>query len=112
MTSINWIDFFILTFASFRITHFIVFDEITAFIRRPFMSEVFKEDPSGNTEKYIEIKGSGLRSWIGKLLSCYWCTGFWSALGVVLAYIYLPFAFPILLVFAVAGAAAILESKI
>ncbi|MDS9471060.1 DUF1360 domain-containing protein [Sporosarcina pasteurii] len=112
MTSINWLDFFILIFASFRITHFIVFDEITAFIRMPFISEVFKEDSSGNMEKYIEIKGAGLRAWIGKLLSCYWCTGFWSALGVVLIFIYFPIAFPILLVFAVAGAAAILESII
>ncbi|MFK2824585.1 DUF1360 domain-containing protein [Bacillus sp. B190/17] len=112
MTTIDWFDFIILSLASFRLTHFIVFDEITSFIRRPFMNEIFKEDSSGNIETYIEIKGTGLRSWIGKLLSCYWCTGFWCSLGVVLSYIYLPFTFPVILVFAVAGVAALIESKI
>ncbi|WP_100330280.1 DUF1360 domain-containing protein [Bacillus xiapuensis] len=109
---INLLDFFILILASFRLTRLIVFDEITGFIRRPFISEVIREDETGTAETYIEIKGTGLRRWIGKLLSCYWCTGFWCALGVVLSYHCLPASYPLLLVLAIAGGAAVIESKI
>ena len=111
MLVIEWLDFFILILATFRLTHLIVFDEITSFIRKPFLTATIQENASGQLEEIIEIKGSGLRHFIGSLLSCYWCVGFWCSLITVLTYYYFPAAFPILLVFAVAGAAAFIESK-
>jgi len=112
MYEMNWIDFIIIILAAFRITRLIVFDEITSFIRNPFLAVIEKEDETGGKELVIEIKGRGLRRFIGKLLSCYWCTGFWVSLGVVCAYYILPDSFPVLIVLAVAGAAGIIESKI
>ncbi|MGG3479648.1 DUF1360 domain-containing protein [Peribacillus frigoritolerans] len=111
MLVIEWLDFFILIMATFRLTHLIVFDEITSFIRKPFLTATIQENASGQLEEIIEIKGSGLRHFIGSLLSCYWCVGFWCSLISVLTYYYFPAAFPILLVLAVAGAAAFIESK-
>jgi hypothetical protein len=108
---IEWLDFIILILATFRLTHLIVFDEITSFIRKPFLTATIQENASGQLEEIIEIKGSGLRHFIGSLLSCYWCVGFWSSLITVLFYYYFPAAFPIILIFAVAGAAAFIESK-
>jgi hypothetical protein len=112
MFHVEWIDFVIIILASFRLTRLIVFDEIAAFIRKPFLSVTVKEGLSGQMEQVIVIKGEGVRYFIGSLLSCYWCVGFWCSLGVVIVYFCFPFTFPFFLVFAVAGAAAVIESKI
>lgn len=112
MISIEWIDFVILILASFRLTRLIVFDEITFFIRRPFLSVSYQENESGVLIEHIEIKGSGVRYWFGKLLSCHWCVGIWSSIGIVFIYLSLPLLYPVLLIFAVAGAAAFIQSKI
>ncbi|MDQ7862783.1 DUF1360 domain-containing protein [Peribacillus frigoritolerans] len=50
--------------------------------------------PTGQLEEIIEIKGSGIRHFIGSLLSCYWCVGFWCSLITVLIYYYFPAVFP------------------
>ncbi|MDP4085064.1 MAG: DUF1360 domain-containing protein [Bacillota bacterium] len=112
MHTINWLGLFVVIFASFRITHLIVFDEIAAFIRKPFLEIVTQKDSNGEEESVLHPKGKGLRHFIGKLLSCYWCTGFWCSVAVVLIYLYVPVMFPILLIFAVAGASSMIESKI
>jgi hypothetical protein len=112
MFEINLIDLIVIILAAFRLTHLIVFDEIAAFIRNPFISVIEKEDSAGNKDIVIEIKGKGIRHFIGGLLSCYWCTGFWVSLGTILTYFYLPILYPVLLIFAVAGAASVIESKI
>jgi hypothetical protein len=112
MYSLNWIDLFIVILASFRLTHLIVFDKITSFIRRPFFSVKIEENDFGQLEEKIEMKGTGIRNLIGSLLSCFWCVGFWCSLFVVFIYFYFPFTFPFFLVLAVAGAAAVIESKI
>jgi hypothetical protein len=112
MFHVDWFDLVILILASFRLTHLIVFDQITAFIRKPFISVIVVENESGEWEERIEIKGTGLRRFIGTLLSCYWCSGIWCSLAVVIIYFYFPVSFPIFLVLAVSGAAAVIESKI
>lgn len=112
MYSLDWIDLFIIIFASFRLTHLIVYDKITSFIRRPFFTVNIIENNFGQLEETIEIKGTGIRHVIGTLLSCFWCVGFWSSLIVVFIYFYFPITFPFFLVVAVAGAAAVIESKI
>jgi hypothetical protein len=112
MHEINWIDLVIIIFASFRITHLFVFDEIAQFIRKPFIEIVEAEDLDGNKDVSIQIKGTGIRHFIGSLLSCYWCTGFWVSVGIVLVYFFVPVLYPVLIIFAVAGAAAVIESKI
>ncbi|MFS0865184.1 DUF1360 domain-containing protein [Fredinandcohnia sp. 179-A 10B2 NHS] len=106
-------DFLILSLASFRLTRLLVYDKITEFIRRPFHDIIEEELPDGTIEEYIQIKGTGIRKWIGELLSCHWCTGVWSAgfLYVVYEY-YFNLSEPLLFIFAVAGLAAIVESII
>jgi hypothetical protein len=112
MFQINWIDLIIIILATFRLTHLIVFDEITSFIRKPFITVTIIENSLGELEPKVEIKGTGLRHFIGSLLSCYWCSGLWCSIFVVIIYCCFPFTFPVFLILAVAGGAAILESKI
>lgn len=111
MFGISLLDLIILVLASFRITHLIVFDEITSFIRKPFLLVSYDLDSSGQLVRNVQYKGTGLRRWIGSLLSCHWCVGVWVAAGIVVLYFFLPVAYPLLLVFAIAGAAAVIETK-
>ncbi|MGG0935309.1 DUF1360 domain-containing protein [Brevibacillus centrosporus] len=111
MFDLSWIDLTILVLASFRLTHLIVFDEITAFLRNPFFTVTYVTDATGQLLRQIDFKGGKIRSWIGRLLSCYWCVGIWVALVVVGLYLYVPAAYPLLLLLAIAGAAAVIETK-
>ncbi|RSK26512.1 DUF1360 domain-containing protein [Bacillus sp. HMF5848] len=102
--------FVLFCLACYRFTRLIVFDEITSFIRAPFHDEVAEVDEEGNEETYIVIKGNGLRAWIGKLLSCFWCTGMWVAIALYGLYILVPtILIPIIYIGAIAGTAAFLE---
>jgi hypothetical protein len=107
----TWIYLTLFVFATFRLTRLIVFDKITTFIRKPFHKIVEDQDEEGNRITYLEIKGKGLRRWIGELLSCYWCTGIWCAVGIYFSYVAVPhIAIPIITILAIAGCAGIVES--
>ncbi|MCM3568569.1 DUF1360 domain-containing protein [Neobacillus mesonae] len=112
MFHVTWIDLIIIILASFRFTHLIVFDDITSIIRKPFVTTSNEKDALGELVQNIEIRGTGIRHFIGSILSCYWCCGLWCSIVVVLIYFYFPVTFPIFLILAVAGAAAVIESKI
>lgn len=111
--NIDLLNFIILGLASFRLTRLIVFDKITEFIRHPFFDEIEEEGEDGTMEVYYLPKRTPIKKFIGELLSCYWCTGVWISALVVAGYLLLPTIFvPIILVFAIAGLAAILESVV
>lgn len=106
----NWLDLFLLVFASFRLTRLIVYDTITEFLRSPFHDIVEETLEDGTTETYIEVKGDGLRYWIGELLSCHWCTGIWTAAFLYAGYALLPQLFmPGITVLAIAGIASVIQ---
>ncbi|MDQ7794383.1 MAG: DUF1360 domain-containing protein [bacterium] len=80
-------DLALLILASFRVTHLIVFDTITAPVRE------------------------ALRRPLGPLITCFWCSGFWVSLALFLGYVYLPLVFrPVVIVFAIAGGQSFLEA--
>ncbi|HAQ08683.1 MAG TPA: sporulation protein [Bacillus bacterium] len=107
----NWLDLFLLVFASFRLTRLIVYDTITEFIRAPFHETVVETLADGRKDTYIEIKGSGIKYWIGELLSCHWCTGFWCSVIIYGAYEFYPhISLPFISIFAIAGIASIIQS--
>jgi hypothetical protein len=109
----QWFDFILLIFASFRLTRLIVYDTITEFLRRPFHKTIEETLPDGSTETFIEIKGTGIRYWIGELLSCHWCTGFWCTILIYLSYLLWPtYANPVITILAIAGCASILQTFI
>ncbi|MED1202539.1 DUF1360 domain-containing protein [Heyndrickxia acidicola] len=109
----TWYALFLLSIASFRLTRLIVYDQITSFIRRPFHEEIEETGPDGTVETYIQIKGKGLRHWIGELLSCYWCTGIWCAALLYLLWCLAPrIAEPAVLILAIAGIGSVIETVV
>lgn len=110
---ISWFDFILFSLAVFRLTRLFVFDQITSFLRAPFMMDYEETNDQGNKEIYVIPREGGLRGFIGELLSCYWCTGIWVAIGLWgLFELYPNFAEPFIIIAAIAGFAAIIESAI
>src|SRR3954470_13984770 len=108
---ITFLELSILALSSFRLTRLFVFDKITAFIRNFFIDEIEETDEKGETAIYLVPKKGIVKGFMGELLSCYWCTGVWSSIALCALYLILPtIALPILLVLAVSGLAAIIET--
>nr|WP_232243153.1 DUF1360 domain-containing protein [Paenibacillus sp. GSMTC-2017] len=101
----------VLILACYRLTRLIVFDDITSFLRKPFLEEQYKTNEDGKIVAVIEEKGGVIRAFFRRLVTCYWCVGIWSSIIVVIAYVIIPSIIsPVLLVLAIAGAAGVLES--
>jgi hypothetical protein len=110
LADLNMTVALLLGLASFRLTRLIVYDKITEFIRRPFFDEIEEQDDNGNTEIYLIPKKDGVRSWIGELLSCYWCTGIWmSMILAALNLIQSKFVDYFIIVLAIAAIGSIIE---
>lgn len=81
----------ILILASFRLTHLIVFDSIMEPVRSRLENLPF----------------------IGPLISCYWCCGIWVSAALLLFSMVWPGpSFPVMLILAIAGGQALLESLV
>lgn len=108
--NITLMELLILALASFRLTRLIVYDQITEFLRKPFLEEQ-TEIEDGKEEIYVVPKEHPILGFFGKLLTCHWCTGIWSAIIIFVSFFLYPaVAVPILLILAVAGLAAIIET--
>jgi hypothetical protein len=109
----NILQLIVMGLAVFRITHLIVYDKITEFLRAPFFDEQEEIDENGVQEIYLVPKNSGVKGWVGELLSCHWCTGIWVAAGSYLFYISNPdIASPVITIMAIAGIASIIEAVV
>ncbi|PWU68706.1 DUF1360 domain-containing protein [Gracilibacillus dipsosauri] len=103
---IDWLTYLILLLASYRLTHLIVFDKITEFIRNPFLKKEIVTDEKG--EEHVKKVPT---SKFGYLLNCYWCAGIWSAIFITIAFIWIPdFSWPVIFILSIAGGQAILET--
>ncbi|MFD2679729.1 DUF1360 domain-containing protein [Bacillus seohaeanensis] len=110
---LNFFQLLIMGLAVFRMTHLIVFDKITEFLRAPFFDEEKEISESGEEEIYLIPKKGGWKGFIAELISCYWCTGIWVTVGLYIGYSWIPIiAGPFITILAVAGVAAILESVV
>ncbi|MGE5675020.1 MAG: DUF1360 domain-containing protein [Mycobacterium leprae] len=85
------LELLLLILASFRLTHLIVFDGITEPIRE-FLAN---------------------RPFLGPLVQCHWCMGVWvSGFLLLLHFLWPPVGNVLILLLAVAGGQALLESWI
>lgn len=105
-----WFEFFLIAFATFRLTRLLVYDRITAFIRNPFHEVREETELDGTVVEVFYVKGNGLKRFIGELLSCHWCMGVWCAAFLFAGITLFPVVFhPILYILAVAAAGSLIE---
>lgn len=106
MPDLTWMEYVMLILASYRLTHLIVFDKITEFIRNPFMRKKKIVHQDGK-EEFKKVP----TSMFGYLLNCYWCAGIWSAILLGGAYILFPnITSFIIFILSIAGAQSIIET--
>lgn len=116
--STSLLTFVILSLASYRITHFIVLDELLG-------SYPDEENPRGTGVRKLadlcfytdEGNDRGpIRGWFAKLVTCVWCTGVWVSFAVVLSWMRLaPWNMNVdgwLLFIGIAGAQGFLASRL
>lgn len=85
----TWLNLALLIAASFRLTHLIVFDSIMEPVRTAL----------------------GRVRFVGEVVTCYWCCGVWVSAALVGAHLLWPaVTFWVVLIFAVAGGQAIVET--
>jgi hypothetical protein len=94
----TWLDLATLSAASFKAARTIARDEVTSFIREPFVEG---EAHEGEDEKPVQT--GGMEQAIGELVTCSRCTGMWAAAGLATAQLLAP-RFGRLLTWTLAGA--------
>src|SRR5205085_12405025 len=93
------LDFIVLSAASFKASRTLAGDEVTSFMREPF---VRGRAHTGEGEEPVE---GGFHQAIGELVTCSRCVGTWAAAGLAVTQILSP-RFGRLLTWALAAAAA------
>lgn len=94
----TWLDLATLTAASFKASRTIARDEVTSFLRDPFV----EGHPHGG-ENERPVQTGGMEQAIGELVTCSRCVGTWAAAGLAATQILAP-RFGRLLTWTLAGA--------
>jgi hypothetical protein len=81
----TWLDFAALSAATFKTARTIARDEVTSFIREPFVEG---EAHEGEDEKPVQT--GGMEQAIGELVTCSRCVGTWAAAGLATTQILAP----------------------
>jgi hypothetical protein len=79
------LDFAVLGLASFKAARTLASDEVTSFLRDPFVRGYAHE---GEGEE--PVQGGGMQQAIGELVTCTRCVGTWAAAGLASAQILAP----------------------
>ena len=85
--------FTLMTLAIFRLVRLTCYDVITQFVR----------------DWFVSARENSFLGTVGTLLNCPWCVGLWYAFVVVFFYYATPYAWPVILVLALAGAASFIQ---
>ena len=108
---VSGLDFLLLCFATFRLTHLLTEERIARCIRAPFVVRKTITNPDGTRKEEEEPVGHGLRRVIGELLICPWCSGVWIATLLTFFHVLVPrTAHIFLLALATAAGAILIET--
>jgi len=81
----TWLDLAVLSMASFKAARTIVRDEVTSFIREPFV-----EGEPLQAEDERPVQTGGMDQAIGELVTCSRCVGTWAAAGLATMQVLAP----------------------
>jgi hypothetical protein len=80
----TWLDFAALSVATFKVSRTIAKDEVTSFIREPFVEEHAHEGDEH------PVQTSGFDQAIGELVTCSRCVGTWAAGALAVTQVLAP----------------------
>lgn len=96
----TWLDLATLSAATFKAARTIARDDVTSFIREPFV----EGDPRDHEEER-PVQTGGMQQALGELVTCSRCVGAWAAAGLATTQVLAP-RLGRLLTWTLAGAAA------
>lgn len=99
-----FIDYLLITLATWRLTRLFVYDMITKFFREQFLD--VKKVGRGFT---LEKPKTGPRRTVADLLACPWCFGVWAAAFVIFFYLWTPWSYYPVLLLAISAVATFLQ---
>jgi hypothetical protein len=94
----NWLDLAALSAATFKASRTIVRDDVTSFLREPFV----EGDPRDPEDEH-PVQTGGMEQAIGELVTCSRCVGTWAAAGLATTQVLAP-RFGRMLTWTLAGA--------
>ena len=86
-------DFLLMALALFRLVRLTTYDLITKFIR----------------DAFVGMSRDSFFGTLGALINCPWCTGLWWSFFVVFFYFATPYAWPVILILALAAVGSYLQ---
>lgn len=116
LLDISSLNLIILILATFRITRLFVADKSTQWLRDLCLVVTCNKDSATGLSSMVRTKRTkGIRRVFSEILECPWCMGVWVALLVVVLYVMaIEYSFVagwlLLVVFAIAGGAAIVNT--
>jgi hypothetical protein len=81
----TWLDLTALSAATFKVARTITRDEVTSFIREPFV-----EGDAHTGEEERPVQTGGAQQAIGELVTCSRCIGAWAAAGLATTQVLAP----------------------
>jgi uncharacterized protein DUF1360 len=81
----TWLDLATLSAATFKAARTIVRDDVTSFIREPFV----EGDPRDPEEEH-PVQTGGMEQALGELVTCSRCVGIWAAAGLATTQVLAP----------------------
>jgi hypothetical protein len=81
----SWLDLTTLSLATFKAARTIARDDVTSFIREPFV----EGDPRHPEEEH-PVQTGGMEQAIGELVTCSRCVGTWAAAGLATTQVLAP----------------------
>ena len=81
----TWLDLAALSAATFKASRTIVRDDVTSFLREPFV----EGDPRDSEDEH-PVQTGGLEQAIGELVTCSRCVGTWVAAGLATTQVLAP----------------------
>jgi hypothetical protein len=103
-SELKFVDFALITLASFRMTRLFVYDGMTKFLR-----EQFYDIKVVRTKITLVKPGGGPRRTLADLMSCPWCFGVWATSTVVFFYLLTPLAYVPVLILALSSVVSMLQ---
>jgi hypothetical protein len=94
----TWLDLATLSAATFKVARTITRDDVTSFIREPFV----EGDPRDLEEEH-PVQTGGMEQALGELVTCSRCVGTWAAAGLATTQVLAP-RFGRMLTWTLAGA--------
>ena len=81
----TWLDLATLSAATFKASRTIARDDVTSFLREPFV----EGDPRDSEDEH-PVQTGGIEQAIGELVTCSRCVGTWAAAGLVTTQVLAP----------------------